>query len=34
MGLFTRYGNVACDITPLTGLAKRRLQALAQAAAR
>lgn len=31
MGFFTKYGDGAADITPLTGLNKRRVRALAQA---
>ena len=30
MGFFTKYGDGAADITPLTGLNKRRVRALAQ----
>ncbi|WP_025356014.1 ammonia-dependent NAD(+) synthetase [Kutzneria albida] len=29
MGFFTKYGDGACDLTPLTGLTKRRVRALA-----
>jgi len=31
MGFFTKFGDGAADITPLTGLTKRRVRALAQA---
>ena len=31
MGFFTKFGDGACDITPLTGLNKRRVRALAEA---
>lgn len=31
MGFFTKFGDGAADITPLTGLSKRRVRALAQA---
>lgn len=31
MGFFTKFGDGACDITPLSGLNKRRVRALAQA---
>lgn len=31
MGFFTKFGDGACDITPLTGLNKRRVRALAKA---
>lgn len=31
MGFFTKYGDGAADVTPLTGLNKRRVRALAQA---
>lgn len=31
MGFFTKYGDGGADITPLTGLTKRRVRALAQA---
>ena len=31
MGFFTKYGDGACDVAPLTGLTKRRVRALAQA---
>lgn len=31
MGFFTKFGDGACDITPLTGLNKRRVRALARA---
>src|SRR5690606_35008706 len=31
MGVFTTYGDGAADITPLTGLNKRRVRALAEA---
>jgi NAD+ synthase len=30
MGFFTKFGDGACDLTPLTGLTKRRVRALAQ----
>lgn len=30
MGFFTKFGDGACDITPLTGLNKRRVRALAK----
>ena len=30
MGFFTKFGDGACDITPLTGLNKRRVRALAR----
>lgn len=29
MGFFTKYGDGACDLTPLTGLTKRRVRAMA-----
>ncbi|WP_020666883.1 ammonia-dependent NAD(+) synthetase [Amycolatopsis nigrescens] len=29
MGFFTKYGDGACDLTPLSGLTKRRVRALA-----
>jgi NAD+ synthase len=29
MGFFTKFGDGACDLTPLTGLTKRRVRALA-----
>ena len=29
MGFFTKFGDGACDLTPLTGLSKRRVRALA-----
>lgn len=29
MGFFTKYGDGACDVTPLAGLTKRRVRALA-----
>lgn len=29
MGFFTKYGDGACDLTPLTGLTKRRVRAVA-----
>lgn len=29
MGFFTKYGDGACDLTPLTGLTKRRVRAIA-----
>jgi NAD+ synthase len=31
MGFFTKHGDGACDLTPLTGLNKRRVRALAKA---
>lgn len=31
MGFFTKFGDGAADVTPLVGLSKRRVQALAQA---
>jgi NAD+ synthase len=31
MGFFTKYGDGACDLTPLAGLTKRRVRAVAQA---
>lgn len=31
MGFFTKHGDGACDLTPLTGLTKRRVRALAAA---
>src|SRR5690606_2453077 len=31
MGFFTKFGDGAADVTPLTGLTKRRVRALAQA---
>lgn len=31
MGFFTKFGDGAADLTPLTGLSKRRVRALAQA---
>jgi NAD+ synthase len=31
MGFFTKYGDGACDLTPLAGLTKRRVRALARA---
>lgn len=31
MGFFTKFGDGACDLTPLTGLNKRRVRALTQA---
>jgi NAD+ synthase len=31
MGFFTKYGDGACDLTPLTGLTKRRVRAVASA---
>lgn len=31
MGFFTKFGDGACDVTPLTGLNKRRVRALAKA---
>jgi NAD+ synthase len=31
MGFFTKFGDGACDLTPLTGLNKRRVRALAYA---
>lgn len=31
MGFFTKFGDGACDVTPLTGLNKRRVRALTQA---
>jgi NAD+ synthase len=31
MGFFTKFGDGACDLTPLTGLTKRRVRALAKA---
>jgi NAD+ synthase len=31
MGFFTKFGDGACDITPLTGLTKRQVRALAEA---
>src|SRR5690606_21546914 len=31
MGFFTKFGDGAADVTPLTGLNKRRVRALAQA---
>ncbi len=31
MGFFTKYGDGACDLTPLTGLNKRQVRALGQA---
>ncbi len=31
MGFFTKFGDGAADVTPLTGLSKRRVRALAQA---
>lgn len=31
MGFFTKFGDGACDITPLTGLTKRRVRAVASA---
>ncbi|QCF25435.1 ammonia-dependent NAD(+) synthetase [Hydrocarboniclastica marina] len=31
MGFFTKYGDGACDLTPLTGLNKRQVRALARA---
>jgi NAD+ synthase len=30
MGFFTKYGDGACDLTPLSGLTKRRVRALAR----
>ncbi len=30
MGFFTKFGDGACDLTPLTGLSKRRVRALAK----
>jgi NAD+ synthase len=30
-GFFTKFGDGACDVTPLTGLTKRRVRALASA---
>lgn len=30
MGFFTKFGDGACDVTPLTGLNKRRVRALAK----
>lgn len=30
MGFFTKYGDGACDLTPLTGLTKRRVRALTE----
>jgi len=30
MGFFTKFGDGACDVTPLTGLNKRRVRALAR----
>ncbi len=29
MGFFTKYGDGACDLTPLSGLTKRRVRAVA-----
>jgi NAD+ synthase len=31
MGFFTKFGDGACDVTPLTGLNKRRVRAIADA---
>jgi len=31
MGFFTKFGDGACDLTPLTGLSKRRVRGLAKA---
>lgn len=31
MGFFTKFGDGACDLTPLTGLTKRRVRGLARA---
>ncbi len=31
MGFFTKFGDGACDLTPLTGLTKQRVRALTQA---
>jgi NAD+ synthase len=31
MGFFTKYGDGACDLTPLSGLTKRRVRAVAEA---
>ena len=31
MGFFTKFGDGAADVTPLTGLSKRRVRALAEA---
>ncbi|WP_019139966.1 ammonia-dependent NAD(+) synthetase [Noviherbaspirillum massiliense] len=31
MGFFTKFGDGACDLTPLTGLNKRRVRAVAEA---
>lgn len=31
MGFFTKFGDGACDLTPLTGLNKRRVRAIAEA---
>jgi NAD+ synthase len=31
MGFFTKFGDGACDVTPLTGLNKRRVRAIASA---
>jgi NAD+ synthase len=31
MGFFTKYGDGACDVTPLAGLTKRRVRAVAEA---
>ena len=31
MGFFTKYGDGACDLTPLAGLNKRRIRAIASA---
>jgi NAD+ synthase len=31
MGFFTKYGDGACDLTPLAGLTKRRVRAIARA---
>lgn len=31
MGFFTKYGDGACDLTPLAGLTKRRVRAVAEA---
>jgi NAD+ synthase len=30
MGFFTKYGDGACDLTPLSGLTKRRVRALGE----
>jgi NAD+ synthase len=31
MGFFTKYGDGACDLTPLSGLNKRRVRAVGEA---